>query len=207
MRRCESLGLALTRALAMTLAAHALDCAHAPTYLADGIAQGAPHPLVGRAAPSLSIDALDGGAASLFPARSADPHVTIVHFWATWSEASKQTLPKLEQVWKKHRASGLDVLAVSVDDVSADVPDFARTYGVKYPVAWDGGKSVVRHWLVREVPATFVVDARGVVRAAFLAYDDGFESEVESDVRVLTAERDADVARREAKQSRADVSK
>ena len=197
MRHCESLGFAF----AMTFAVLALGCGRAKTYLGDGLAQGAPHPLVGRAAPPLSAQALDGGEISLFPARPTESRVTIVHFWATWSDASKQTLPKLAQIWNKYRASGLDVLAVSIDDVAANVPDFARTYGVKYPVAWDGNKSVVRRWLAREVPATFVVDAHGVVRAAFLAYDDGFESEVEIDVRILTAERDA------AKQPRADVTK
>jgi peroxiredoxin len=186
----------LLSALSLSLAASA--CASAKTSRGDVLSQGSPHPLIGRPAPVFTTATLDGGEVSLHSARAegrSDAHVTVVHFFATWAEASKETLPKLEQLWSKYHASGLEVIALSVDDIAAPVPDFVRTYGVKYPVAWDGGKALVRHWLAPEVPATFIIDARGVVRAAFLGYDDGFESEIEIDVRILTAERDADRTR------------
>lgn len=181
--------------LAIAIVATSAACAPAKGPRRDVLAEGSPHPLVGQKAPPFATTAIDGAEMSLRPSGEAgarEPHVTVVHFFATWAESSKQTLPKLEQIWAKYHAGGLVVLAVSVDDVAAPLPDFVRTYGVKYPVAWDGAKSIVRQWLAREVPATFIVDAGGVVRAAFAGYDDGFESEVEIDVRILGSERDGD---------------
>ena len=181
--------------LAIAALAVSAACAPARPPRRDVLAEGSPHPLVGQIAPLVATTALDGAEMSLRASGEAgerEPHVTVVHFFATWAESSKETLPKLEQIWAKYHAGGLVVLAVSVDDVAAPLPDFVRTYGVKFPVAWDGAKSIVRPWLARDVPATFIVDARGVVRAAFIGYDDGFESEIEIDVRILGSERGGD---------------
>jgi len=159
-------------------------CAHARPLEADGLAAGAPHPLVHQRAPSVSIVDIDG---AILDSARLDGKVTVVHFFATWADASRATLPKLEELYERYHRQGVEIVALSVDDDGLAVSDFARTYGARFTVAWDQRKDVVRHWLVRHVPCSFVVDRHGVVRAAFVGAHDGFEVEIETDLKILAA--------------------
>lgn len=177
--RCSDLvvGIAIG-ALAMTAA----SCARPRLSSPDGLALGAPHPLLQRRAPAIS------GSAGAPRDAKYDGKVIVVHFWATWSEASRATLPKLEALYAKYKDRGVEIVALSVDDDKEASDELVARTGVKFAVVWDERKEIVRHWLVKGVPASFVVDRRGVVRAAFLGYEDGVEVEIETDVKLLSAD-------------------
>lgn len=175
------LALAAVAALAMTLP----SCAHPQLSSPDGLALGGPHPLLQHRAPTISVGPENIGARL---DAKYDGKVVIVHFWATWAEASRATLPKLEVLYAKYKHRGVEIVALSVDDDRDSIDELVASTGVHFPVVWDARKDVVRQWLVKGVPASFVVDRRGVVRAAFLGYEDGVEVEIETDVKLLTAD-------------------
>jgi peroxiredoxin len=160
------------------------SCARARSVLPDSIVSG-DHPLLERAAPPVAAPAITGGK---IDTRSMIGSVVVVHFWATWSDGSRQMLPKLAALYAKYKGRGLEVVALSIDDDPARVQELTREVGVDFPIAWDEHKETVRHWLVEKLPASFVVDRRGIVRAAFLGYEDGLEVEIESDVRLLAGD-------------------
>jgi len=116
---------------------------------------------VGKLAPSLSIQSLNGkGAVSL---SSTAGKVTIVQFWATWCEPCKTSLSQLEAL---HKQSGgkLEVIGISVDDTTRGVADFAKAQGVSFPIAWDENHTLMWRWSVEKMPSTYVLDAKGTVR-------------------------------------------
>jgi peroxiredoxin len=159
-------------------------CARTHATLPDSIVSAA-HPLLEKPAPPIAAPSIGG---AKLDTRSMVGSVVVVHFWATWSEGSRQMLPKLAALYAKYKGRGLEVVALSIDDDPARVSELAREVGVDFPLAWDDHKEIVRHWLVDKLPASFVVDRRGVVRAAFLGYEDGLEVEIESDIRLLAGD-------------------
>lgn len=158
----------------------------APTAL--GCAKGAPdprlpsHELSGAVAPDLEADGIDGGRISLHALRG---QIAVVAFWATWAPACRDALPALERLYTKYHARGLEVIGVSEDDAMAGVPEFVHATGVTFPVAWDDGRTRVADWYARQIPAVFVVDRRGVVRAAFRGWRDGADVEIERELLPL----------------------
>lgn len=135
----------------------------------------------GDPAPGFSIDSMNGqGKLTLAPGK-----VTIVDFWATWCEPCKKSFPKLQELYVKYKASGLEIVAVSVDDEKNGITDFAKTHGAKFPVGWDDGKRIADKWKPENMPSSYIVGKDGVVKHVHRGYHDGEEIEVEKELKAL----------------------
>jgi cytochrome c biogenesis protein CcmG, thiol:disulfide interchange protein DsbE len=124
---------------------------------------------VGKLAPALSIQSLDGKRAVSLTSLSGK--IAIVDFWATWCEPCKKSLPKLEEIAKQSGGT-VEVVGISVDDTRTDVATFAKTQGVSYPIGWDENRTQSRRWRVQRMPSTFILDGTGTVRFVHEAYKD-----------------------------------
>ena len=93
--------------------------------------------------------------------------VLVVHFWATWSAASRDALPKLVQLHRKHEANGLQLIGVNVDKSRKQIGAALDVFDMSWPQYFDE-KGLENDALVRmgvvSVPIYFVVDRRGVLR-------------------------------------------
>lgn len=136
---------------------------------------------IGDKAPTFSIDSLNGqGKVAVGSGK-----VTIVDFWATWCDPCKKSFPKYQELYVKYRASGLEIVAISVDDEKVGIADFAKAHGAKFPVGWDDGHKVADRWRPRGMPTAFIVDRAGVVRHVHQGYHDGEEAEIEKELKEL----------------------
>jgi peroxiredoxin len=141
------------------------------------------HPLIGAHAPDFSGNSVNGkGRVSV---KASSGKVLIVDFWATWCEPCKKSFPKLQDLFVKYKASGMDMIAVSEDDENSGIADFGNTFGSKFPLMWDDGKAVAGKWQPKSMPSTFIVDKNGIVRFVHLGYHDGEEAEIEKEVKSL----------------------
>jgi peroxiredoxin len=143
----------------------------------------AKHPLIGSPAPDFSAAWVNGKGRAAVKASSGK--VLIVDFWATWCEPCKKSFPKLEDLYVKFKASGMDLIAVSEDDENSGLTDFGSTFGAKFPLVWDDGKAIAGKWQPKSMPSTFIVDKKGIVRFVHLGYHDGEEAEIEKEVKSL----------------------
>jgi cytochrome c biogenesis protein CcmG, thiol:disulfide interchange protein DsbE len=139
---------------------------------------------VGDKAPSFALDSLNGqGKLAINPGK-----VTIVDFWATWCEPCKKSFPKYQELYVKYKASGLEIVAVSVDDEDkkSAIPDFAKTHGgAKFPVGWDEGHKIADKWKQGGMPSAYVIDKTGVIRHVHKGYHDGEDAEIEKEIKAL----------------------
>lgn len=136
---------------------------------------------VGDTAPTFSLDSSNGaGKLEIKPGK-----VVIVDFWATWCEPCKKSFPKLQELYMKHKASGLEIVAISVDDEKNGIPDFVKTHGAKFPVGWDDGKKVAERWKPENMPSSYVIDKKGVVKHVHRGYHDGEDAELEKEIKAL----------------------
>lgn len=145
------------------------------------------HALVGRPAPRIDVDSINGqGEVSR---RRVNGKVVIIDFWATWCEACKASLPRLQELSHRYKQDGLEIVAISEDDDGATLAEFAKELGPEFPVVWDDeaqGKRIARTWKPTSMPASFIIDREGVVRFAHAGYgDDDDDLALEGEVRTL----------------------
>src|SRR5215472_5782953 len=96
----------------------------------------------------------------------------IVEFWATWCGPCRESIPHLNETYKKYRDKNLAVIGVdSTEDESAVAP-FIKKMGDKmtYPVALDdkdgnGLGKMAQTWMAAAgrngIPTAFLVDTSG----------------------------------------------
>lgn len=94
--------------------------------------------------------------------------VVFINFWATWCPPCREEMPSMERLHARHREGRFTMVAVSVDASPDAVGPFVKQGRYTFPVALDPRMSVASAYGVRGLPATFIVDAEGVLVAMAL---------------------------------------
>jgi peroxiredoxin len=140
----------LAAAIVMALAVGGAACAQAKTE-----AEAVP-------APEFSLKDLQGNALSL---ASYKGKVLVLNFWATWCPPCRREIPDFIEAYKELKDKGLEILGVSVDELSEDaLRDWTQKAGMNYPVALATAKIVADYRPGEYIPATIVIDRRGSIR-------------------------------------------
>lgn len=116
----------------------------------------APSPLVGKPAPALDLERLDGEAASL------KGDVWVLNVFASWCAPCRAELPVLGELANQ---GGVRVVGLDYRDTPELGLAFLKRHGNPYALTWrdpEGKGSMA--WGVTGVPETFVIDRRGIVR-------------------------------------------
>jgi thiol-disulfide isomerase/thioredoxin len=110
--------------------------------------------------PSLAVPELDGKTFNLGALRG---QVVIVNFWATWCPPCREEIPALIELSEKYK-DDLLIVGVSMDDgPPAEVKEFARTLGIKYPIVMRSRDLVAEYGGVPALPTSFLVNKAGRV--------------------------------------------
>ena len=110
--------------------------------LLRGVPIGRSGTLVGQPAPALEAPDLDGRDWSL---ADAGGRITWVNFWATSCEPCRTEMPAMERIAEEY-ADELLVVGVNWGEEAGSVADFARRYGVTYPILLDPGLDIYYDW-------------------------------------------------------------
>jgi peroxiredoxin len=118
----------------------------------------APSPLLSREPPEFRAVALDGSAVETEQWRG---HVVLIDFFDEHCVPCAQMMPSIEAL---HRAMpDLAVLGISEDDDAAGAQRMIARHGMSFPVVHDDDHALAGRFRVTDLPATFVVNARGVI--------------------------------------------
>jgi thiol-disulfide isomerase/thioredoxin len=160
------------------------------------------HEGVGQALSPLELRPLtgDGLPVSLLDLQS---HVTLLNFWGTWCGACRNELPHiagLRQRFAGQRAFRL--LAVSCpaggqdDDVQSlqeETAALLKRLNLSLPTYYDpdgATEAAVRKLIRKEgYPTTVLLDRRGVIRAVWVGYRPGVETEMERHISMVLEEK------------------
>ena len=124
---------------------------------------GSPPAPVGRAAPALPAQTLDGFAPVPDNVFTRDD-ITIVNFWASWCPPCRAEHPQLLQM----QADGLAIMGVNFKDTATAASRYLTDEGNPFKgVAFDPQGRASINWGVIAPPETFIVDGKGTVLFRF----------------------------------------
>lgn len=113
-------------------------------------------------APNFTLTDLKGTRISL---SDYEGKVLFLNYWATWCPPCRAEIPDFIEVYNEYKDKGLEILGVSVDQISADkVSDFVRKNKMNYPVAIATEELFQDYQPPRAIPTTLVIDGDGRIQ-------------------------------------------
>ena len=150
-------------ALVMGLAALsvALPGARALAQPASAAAQEAaapPVPAVGSLLSVPAIDLLGGGA---FDPEASRGKPLLVYWWSSTCPFCALQSPSMQQFWERHRAQGLQMLALSIDKKPQDAEAYLNKKKYSFPAAWASPDWRKTYPKPKGLPITLLADGAG----------------------------------------------
>jgi peroxiredoxin len=135
-----------------------------------------------RMAPPFEVKTMDGQHISLDDLQGK---VVLIDFWATWCPSCVEALPHMQHIAQKFAGQPLVVLSVSLDSDDAKWRAFVAKNKMTWPQAYDGGWNgeMGHKFQVHAIPATFTIDADGVLQDAHVG-----DADIEGKLKKLIAQ-------------------
>ena len=118
-------------------------------------------PEIGKLAPDFTLKGLDGQEVTLSSLRGK---AVLLNFWASWCGPCRIEMPFFQEIYEKWTGGQLVLLAVNLQEDPGEVREFVESAGYSFPVLLTSGNEVPLSYNVRNIPATFFIDADGVIR-------------------------------------------
>lgn len=143
----------------------------------------AEHPELARArvAPNFQLTTLDGQNITL---ESLTGKVVLVDFWATWCGPCREALPRVKEIARKFQGQPFVVVSISMDKDDAKWKDFVAHNNMTWMQYRDGyfEGPIAKMFAVNAIPATFTIDADGVLQDQHVG-----DADIEGKIKKLIA--------------------
>lgn len=120
-------------------------------------------PRVGAQAPDFDLLTPDGSHIRL---RDLRGKAVLINFWATWCSPCRAEMPTMQAMYDRYAAQGFTIVGVNMREPASALPPFMRELGLTFPIVIDDG-STARAYNVINIPASFFIDADGIIRALY----------------------------------------
>ena len=121
---------------------------------------------IGSVLPPVTLPGVDGAPVRL--PEGVKGKVVVLHFWQVGCSSCKLEMPAMDVLYKQYQRRGLEVLAVNVGQKKEIVRSFAAELGASYPILLDADGKGAALFGVTDVPRTYVIDRKGIVRHRIL---------------------------------------
>ncbi len=117
---------------------------------------------VGKPAPSVAVKDVKG---ETFRFDDLRGKYVLVDFWATWCAPCVAELPRHQAAYANYRDEGFEVVGVSLDETKTALTDFIKARNIPWRQVHNAsaGGDLVEAFGVNTIPATFLIDPKGVI--------------------------------------------
>ena len=124
-----------------------------------------PSALLNKPAPEFSLPPLDGKAAGFTRADLTTGHVTVLNVWASWCVPCRLEAPTLNRV---KQLDGVVLYGLVYKDKAGQARQFLQENGNPFArIDLDFRGRAALDWGVYDVPETFVIDGKGLIRLRY----------------------------------------
>ena len=142
-------------------------------------------PLMGKAAPALTLDLMGGGHLDLTELKGKK--IVILDFWATWCGPCRTALPILDDVAREYKDKDVVLYAVNLREDPERIKAFLKQMKLDVTIALDT-KDASRPFMTEQgsIPRTVIVGKDGIVHAAHAGLNpQTFKDELRSELNKL----------------------
>lgn len=146
--------------------------------------KGKKQAMKGDEAPDFTLSDLNGSDVRLSDLRGK---VVLIEFWATWCPPCRESIPAMNEIYKRYNEKGLVILGISVDkgqNVAEDIRAFVKEYSILYPVLIDS-KNINNLYGVYSIPTTFLIDKDGKVILKNIGFSPELEDKLSKEIERL----------------------
>ena len=111
--------------------------------------------------------------------------VVFVDFWASWCPPCLASLPAYDQMYREIGSGEFEIIAINVDEDTADGLRFLEKYPVGYPVLADPEGEIGIPYGIRSLPRSFLLDRKGRIVATYKSFKIGDEIELKKKITEL----------------------
>ncbi|WP_445715816.1 redoxin domain-containing protein [Flavobacterium sp.] len=128
--------------------------------------------VIGKPAPLFSGPSPDGKTVSL---KEVMGKVTIIDFWASWCAPCRAENPNVVALYNEFHSKGLNIIGVSLDKDAAKWKEAIAKDGLVWSHVsnlkfWED--PIAKQYNIQSIPATYILDAKGVIVAKDLRGDE-----------------------------------
>ena len=116
--------------------------------------------------------------------------VVVLDFYATWCAPCRAETPRLVELQRQYAAQGLQVIGLNVggEDDRAQVPTYAKEFGIQYPLAFPDDELADGYLGDNQnIPQAFVFDRSGNLLKRFAGYSEQEGQELERVIKTAVA--------------------
>ena len=114
--------------------------------------------------------------------------VVVLNFWNAACALCRDQMAVLNRLYEKHRAAGVVMYAINIDDIESTALNATARLGLSYPVLIDRDKRAARAYQLVNVPSAVIIDRDGRIRHAYRDYTREHAAAYERQIQELLRE-------------------
>lgn len=114
--------------------------------------------------------------------------VTYLDFWASWCGPCKLSFPDMKILHTEFADKGLRIIAVSVDEKSANAEKFLKRFDPNFTVLLDTTGDIAAKYQIPAMQTSFLIDQNGRVREIHAGYRPGDIEQLRASITKLLNE-------------------
>lgn len=118
---------------------------------------------VGKVVPQFNTKAIDGQKATVASLAKGKKYVLIT-FWASWCQPCRREISNVKKAYASFKKKGFDAVSISVDSNKPDWQKALKEEQMPWAQYFDRD-GMARLYNARMIPATFLINAKGVLIA------------------------------------------
>jgi len=111
--------------------------------------------------------------------------VVYVDFWASWCIPCKKSFPWMNKMHQKYKDQGLKIIAINVDEKSADADKFLAENPAEFEIMRDPRGELAKKYKLVGMPTSLLFDTQGKLVSRHVGFKRGDVEGYETDLKKL----------------------
>ncbi len=137
-------------------------------------------------APNFELKDLSGKRVSLEDFRGKP---VLLDFWATWCGPCRMSIPLVQDFYARHKAEGLVVLGLNMDEDRSGVFSFIQNYKMSYPVLFAADSTAPADYEVGGIPYFVFIDPNGHILQIYEGFSPDMVTHLEHNLKTALAQK------------------